>query len=152
MSDKHSYKNTRQSIDRSRFRQRPLLSLPQILILAGIVFGVFIGFDLNRRAQAGALMEANEEVMMEKVNVEQTRQVELVMTREYVKSEAYVEDYARNEAGQLKPGEKRIVPLFVDDVTPIATPIPTATPDPAYDARPWQAWWRLLTDAPMPSQ
>jgi hypothetical protein len=151
MSEKHSYKNNRQNKDRLRFRQRPLLSLPQILILAGIVFGVFIGFDLNRRAQAGALMETNEEVMAEKVSVEKTRQVELMMTRQYVRSEAYVEDYARNEAGQLKPGEKRIVPLFVD-VTPIATPVPTATPDPAYNARPWQAWWRLLTDAPMPSR
>ncbi|MFN2192685.1 MAG: hypothetical protein ACK2UG_10120 [Candidatus Promineifilaceae bacterium] len=151
MSEKHSYKSTRQNSDRLRYRQRPLLSLPQILILAGIVFGVFIGFDLNRRAQAGALMEANEEVMVEKVSIEKTRQVELVMTREYVKSEAYVEDYARNEAGQLKPGEKRIVPLFVD-VTPIATPVPTSTPDPAYNARPWQAWWRLLTDAPMPTR
>lgn len=151
MSEKHSYKNNRQASDRLRFRQRPLLSLPQILILVGIVFGVFIGFDLNRRAQAGALMEVNEKVMVEKVSLEKTRQVELVMTREYVKGEAYVEDYARNEAGQLKPGEKRIVPLFVD-ITPVATPIPTATPDPAYDARPWQAWWRLLSDAPLPSQ
>jgi len=151
MSEKNSYKDIRQNSDRLRYRQRPLLSLPQILILAGIVFGVFIGFDLNRRAQAGALMEVNEEVMVEKVSIEKTRQVELVMTREYVKSEAYVEDYARNEASQLKPGEKRIVPLFVD-ITPIATPVPTSTPDPAYNARPWQAWWRLLSDAPMPTR
>lgn len=150
MSDKNSYKNNRQTSDRVRYRQRPLLSLPQILILAGIVFGVFIGFDLNRRAQAGALMEENEEAMLQKVNVEKTRQVELVMTRDFVNSEAYVEAFARNEAGWLLPGEMRIVPLTVN-VTPVATPVPTATPDPAYDARPWQAWWRLISDAPMPS-
>jgi cell division protein FtsB len=150
MSEKHSYKTNRQISDRSRFRQRPLLSLPQLLILASIVFGVYIGFDLNRRASAGAQMETNETAMIEKVNLEKTRQVELVMTREYVKSDAYVEDYARNEAGQLQPSENRIVPLLAE-VTPVATPIPTATPDPAYDARPWQAWWRLLSDAPMPS-
>jgi cell division protein FtsB len=150
MSEKHSYKTNRQISDRSRFRQRPLLSLPQLLILASIVFGVYIGFDLNRRALAGAQMETNETAMIEKVNLEKTRQVELVMTREYVKSDAYVEDYARNEAGQLQPSENRIVPLLAE-VTPVATPIPTATPDPAYDARPWQAWWRLLSDAPMPS-
>jgi hypothetical protein len=142
MSDKHSYKTNRQTSARSRFRQRPLLSLPQLLILASIVFGVYIGFDLNRRALAGAQMETNETAMVEKVNLEKTR--------EYVKSDAYVEDYARNEAGQLKPSENRIVPLL-GEVTPVATPIPTATPDPAYDARPWQAWWRLLSDAPMPS-
>jgi len=151
MSEKHSYTNNRQNSDRLRFRQRPLLSLPQILIIAGIVFGVFIGFDLNRRAQVGALMEFNEEVMQEKVSIEETRQVELMLTREYVKSEAYIEDFARNEAGQLKPDEKKIVPLLIN-VTPMATLMPTATPDPAYNARPWQAWWRLLTDAPIPSR
>jgi hypothetical protein len=150
MSEKDSYKTSRQTSNRPRFRQRPLLSLPQLLILAAIVFGVYIGLDLNRRALAGAQMELNETAMIDKVDLEKTRQAELVMTREYVKSDAYVEDYARNEAGQLKPGEKRVVPL-VGEVTPVATPIPTATPDPAYDARPWQAWWRLLSDAPMPS-
>ena len=39
---------------------------------------------------------------------------------------------------------------------PTATPEPTAlpapTPDPALEAQPWQAWWRLLTDAPQPTR
>ena len=26
------------------------------------------------------------------------------------------------------------------------------TPDPALEAQPWQAWWRLLTDAPQPTR
>jgi hypothetical protein len=137
--------------ERARPRQRPLLSLPQVLVLAGIVFAVFIGFDLNRRAQAGAEIEMTEEIVEEKVRLETTRQVELIMTREYVESDAYVAAYARNEAGQVLPGEKKIVPLLIN-ATAVATPVPTATPDPAYDARPWQAWWRLLTDAPLPSR
>lgn len=137
--------------ERARPRQRPLLSLPQVLVLAGIVFAVIIGFDLNRRAQAGAEIEMTEEIVEEKVRLETTRQVELIMTREYVESDAYVAAYARNEAGQVLPGEKKIVPLLIN-ATAVATPVPTATPDPAYDARPWQAWWRLLTDAPLPSR
>jgi hypothetical protein len=137
-------------VERLRARQRPLLSLPQVLILASIIIGVYVGFDLNRRAHAGALIDMQEEVLMEKVDLEATRYVELIMTREYVNSDAYVEDYARDEAGQSQPGEIRVVPLMIK-ATPIATPVPTATPDPAYDARPWQAWWRLLSDAPLPS-
>ena len=150
MSEKYSTKGSRRISDRIRSRQRPLLSLPQILVLAGIVFAVYIGFDLNRRAQAGALIEKNETIVEEKVSLEQTRQVELVITRDYVNSDAYVAAYARNEAGQTLPGEMRIVPLLIN-ATPVATPVPTATPDPAYDARPWQAWWRLLSDAPLAS-
>lgn len=151
MSEEYPKKSSRTKPDRRRYRQRPLLSLPQVLVLAGIVFAVYIGFDLNRRAQAGALIEQTETFMEAKVSQESTRQVELVMTREYVRSDAYVAAYARNEAGQLLPGEKRIVPLLIN-ATPVATPVPTATPDPAYDARPWQAWWRLLSDAPLPSR
>lgn len=149
MSEKQPDSGTRRS-DRLRSRQRPLLSLPQILVLAGIVFAVYVGLDLNRRAQAGAMIEKNEGIMEARVVLETTRQVELIMTRDYVDSEAYVAAYARNEAGQLLPGEKRIVPLLLN-ATPISTPVPTATPDPAYDARPWQAWWRLLSDSPLPS-
>lgn len=151
MSKKPDGQKTERVVSRPRTRQRPLLSLTQVLVLAGIVFAIYVGFDLNRRAQAGAEIEITEQIMEERVSQESTRQVELVMTREYVNSDAYVASYARNEAGQIQPGEKRIVPLLID-ATAVATPIPTATPDPAYDARPWQAWWRLLSDAPLPSQ
>ncbi len=150
MSEKQPESDKRRASERSRSRQRPLLSLPQILVLAGVVFAVYVGLDLNRRAQAGAQIEKNEGIMEARVILETTRQVELIMTRDYVDSDAYVAAYARNEAGQVLPGEKRIVPLLLN-ATPIATPVPTATPDPAYDARPWQAWWRLLSDAPLPS-
>ncbi|MEJ2752864.1 MAG: hypothetical protein ACK2U5_12970 [Candidatus Promineifilaceae bacterium] len=151
MSEKSSEQEKSRVTSRKRARQRPLLSLPQILVLAGIVFAIYVGFDLNRRAQAGAEIEHTEQVMEERVNLETTRQVELMMTREYVNSDAYVAAYARNEAGQLMPGEKKIVPLLIN-ATAVATPVPTATPDPAYDARPWQAWWRLISDAPLPAQ
>ncbi len=136
---------------RSVFRQRPLLSFTQLVVLAGIILAVYVGLDLNRRAQTGAMIGASEDSLVERVSLETTRQVELLVTRAYVNSEDYVAAYARNEAGQILPGEKRVVPLVVD-ITPIATPFPTATPDPAYDARPWQAWWRLMSDAALPTQ
>ncbi len=150
MSEKSPKQSNSRIPDRLRIGQRSLLSLPQLFVLAGIIFAVYVGFDLNRRAQTGAMIERNEIVMEAKVSLETTRQVELVMTRDFVDSDAYVAAYARNEAGQLLPGEKRFVPLLIN-ATPIATPVPTATPDPAYDARPWQAWWRLLSDAPLPT-
>ncbi len=151
MSEKSSEKEKGRASKRIRARQRPLLSLPQVLVLAGIVFAIYVGFDLNRRAQAGAEIEQTEQIMEERVKLETTRQVELIMTRDYVESDAYVNSYALNEAGKIRPGQVRVVPLLIN-ATAVATPVPTATPDPAYDARPWQAWWRLLSDAPLPSQ
>lgn len=133
------------------FRQRPLLTLPQILVLLAVSAALFIALDLNRRAQAGQLVGVGEEALQAEVSAESTRQVELQATLTFVESEDFVSAYARDEAGQLLPGERRVVPLII-----AATPQPTAvadpTPDPAASAQPWQAWWRLLTDAPHPTQ
>jgi hypothetical protein len=131
------------------WRQRPLLTLPQIIILLLVGAALFVAIDLNRRAQAGQLVGVGENDLQIEVDAESTRQVELQVTQEYVNSDDYVAAYARDEGGYLLPGEKRVVPLLIK-ATPQATAVPTATPDPINQARPWQAWWHLLTDAPQP--
>jgi len=133
------------------FRQRPLLTVPQILVLLAVIAALFIALDLNRRAQAGQLVGVGEEALQAEVNAESTRQVELQATLTFVQSDDFVSAYARDEAGQLLPGEKRIVPLVIE-APPEPTAVPEPTPDPAASAQPWQAWWRLLTDAPQPTQ
>lgn len=132
------------------FGQRPLLTLPQLLVLLAIAAGLFIAVDLNRRAQAGRLVGVGEDALQAEVEELSTRQVELSVTAEYVESESYVESYARNEGNYLRPGEQRVVPLIVEGA-PQPTPAAAATPDPALQALPWQAWWQLLTDAPQPA-
>lgn len=132
-------------------QQRPLLTFPQILILAAILVALFAALNLNRRAQAGRLVGAGEAALQAELDLEVTRQVELQATLAYVQSDDYVAAYARDEGGYLLPGEKRIVPLTIE-ITPEPTPLPPPTPDPINHARPWQAWWRLLTDAPQPTR
>lgn len=132
------------------FRQRPLLTIPQILILLGVIAALFIGLDLTRRAQAGRLVGVGEEALNQQISLEATRQVQLEATLAYVQSDEHVASYARNEGGFILPGEKRIVPL-VGEATPGPPPLASPTPDPANDARPWQAWWRLVSDRPYPS-
>jgi cell division protein FtsB len=131
------------------FGQRPLLTVPQVLVLLSIAAGLFIAIDLNRRAEAGRLAGAGEEELQAEVDAQSTRQVGLEATAAYVESESYVESYARNEGDYIRPGERRVVPLIVEG-TPQPTPSPSVTRDPAAQARPWQAWWQLLTDAPQP--
>lgn len=133
------------------FRQRPLLTFPQIFILVAILVALFAALNLNRRAEAGRLVGAGEAVLQAEIDLEVTRQVELQATLEYVRSDDYIAAYARNEGGYLLPGEKRIVPLTIA-VTPQPTSLPPSTPDPLTNARPWQVWWRLLTDVSQPTQ
>lgn len=131
--------------------QRPLMTLPQLIVLLAVVAALFIALDLNRRAQAGRLVGVGEEALQNEVILETTRQVELQATLDYVKSEDYVSAYARDEGGYILPGEKRVVPLLIE-VTPEPVPAAAATPDPAFVAQSWQAWWQLLTDAPPPTR
>ena len=133
------------------FRSRPLLNVPQVIFLMVIVGAIIVAIDLNRRAQAGRLVGSGEEALRVQVEGEATRQVQLQATLAYVDSEDYVAAYARNEGGMILPGERRIVPLL-QEATPEPTALPPPTPDPALEARPWQAWWRLLTDAPQPTR
>ena len=136
---------------RKLWQQRPLLTIPQIIALLVVLASLFIALDLSRRARAGELVGGDESIVAEELAIETTRQVELQATLEYVQSEDYVAAYARDEGGYLLPGEKRVVPLVME-VTPQITAVPQETPDPASYAMPWQAWWRLLTDAPYPKQ
>ena len=131
------------------FRERPLLSLPQFLILLGIIVALFIGLDLNQRSQAGELVGVDEALLDAEISLETTRQIELQATLEYVQSDDYVASYARDEGGYLLPGEKRIVPLLLE-ATPQPTPLPPENSEMSEQPYPWQAWWRLLTDAPLP--
>ena len=87
------------------FGQRPLLTLPQIIVLLLVVASLVIALDLSRRAQAGQLGGLSEVSLQQSVAAESTRQVELQATLDYVNSEDYIAAYARNEGGLLLPGE-----------------------------------------------
>lgn len=133
------------------FRSRPIFSVAQVVLVLVIAGAIIIAIDINSRAQAGRLVGRGEEALQSQINREATRQVELVVTLEYVTSDEYVAAFARNEGGMILPGERRFVPML-QEATPEATPMPPPTPDPLVEARPWQAWWRLLTDAPQPTR
>jgi cell division protein FtsB len=130
---------------------RPLLTLTQFLVLAAVIIGLIVALDLNRRAQAGRLVGADGEALEAELEIQQTRQVELQATLTYVQSDEYVEVYAREEGGLLLPGETGIVPLMIE-ATPSPKPEMSPTPNPADNAQPWQAWWQLLFDAPLPAR
>ncbi|MEW5985557.1 MAG: hypothetical protein AB1791_02890 [Chloroflexota bacterium] len=132
-------------------RLQPLLTLPQIVILLAVLAALIIGLDLNRRAQAGRRVGVGEEALQAEIAVESTRQVELKATLVYVQSDDYVVTTAREEQGMILPGERAVAPLLIEATATPAAP-PAVTPDPASYARAWQAWWRLLTDAPFPSK
>ena len=131
--------------------RRPFLTITQLIILLAVIIGLYVALDLSRRAQAGRTVGIGEESLRSAIEVESTRNVELMATLIYVQSKEYVAVYAREEGGFLLPGERKVVPLMVELTPAPETPV-DPTPDPAINARPWQAWWQLLTDEPMPTR
>ncbi|MEM8858929.1 MAG: hypothetical protein AAGD96_11445 [Chloroflexota bacterium] len=138
-------------MDRKSFRERPLFTLPQIIILLLVIGVLYFTITINRRNQSGELMLGERQIVEEQVALESTRQVELEATLEYQLGDESVEDYARNEGGLLQNGEVRVKPEFIE-ATPVPTLQPVVTRDPLLDAQPWQAWWKMLSDAPRPTQ
>jgi cell division protein FtsB len=132
------------------FRAPFILTLPQLAAILIVIGGIIVALDLNRREQSGQLVGVGEADLAREIAHERERQAQLQATRIYVESEDYVADYARNEGGYLLPGEKRVVVTTVDE--PAAPPPPELQIEPLAYARPWQAWWRLLTDAPYPTR
>ena len=138
-------------MDRKSFREHPLFTLPQIIILLLVIGVLYFTITINRRNQSGELMLGERQIVEEQVALESTRQIELEATLEYQLGDESVEDYARNEGGLLQNGEVRVKPEFVE-ATPVPTPQPVVTRDPLLDAQPWQAWWKMLSDAPRPTR
>ena len=131
--------------------RRPFLTITQLIILLAVIIGLYVALDLSRRAQAGRLVGVGEESLRSAIEFESTRQIRLKATLTYVESEEYVAVYAREEGGFLLPGERKVVPLMVELTPEPKIPI-EPTLDPAIDARPWQAWWQLISDAPLPTR
>ena len=131
--------------------RRPLLTLTQIIVLFLVVISLVIVLDLNRRERTGKLAGVGEETLRTELAVQTTRQIELKATLTYVNSDEYVSIYAREEGGFVLPDEHRIVPIPVEAPS-VPTPVAAPTQDPAELVQPWQAWWQLVTDAPLPSR
>ena len=138
-------------MNRSSFREHPLLTLPQIIIVLLVIGILYFTVVINRRNQDGELMLEERQIVEAQVELESTRQIELQETLEYRTGDESVEDYARNEGGLLQNGEVRIKPEFIE-ATAAPTPVPVVTRDPLIDAKPWQAWWKLLSDSPRPTR
>jgi cell division protein FtsB len=111
-----------------------------VVIALLVVGGLVLGF--GQQVMLAREMRMEEDRLELAVATEQTRHDELTALSEYVGSDEYVEEWAREEAKMAKPGEVVVIPMATDEgPTPEARPENTPTPEP----RPfWIEWWELL--------
>lgn len=133
------------------FLRRPISTATQLVILAFVLLALFFALDFNRREQAGKLAGSGLDELLVELDHELTRQPALMATRDHAISDRAVYDYVHSDGAMVKPGEIVVNPLIIEvTATPAA---PSELPsDPASMARPWQVWWQLLSDSPMPKK
>jgi cell division protein FtsB len=130
------------------------LSGVQIMFAAILAIGLILALNFGSRiAESQPLQAAFYSVRDEIVALEQENAA-LTRERDYVRSDAYVEQWARGEGKMARPGEVLVVPVPLArsaEATPepeiVFMDVQTTPPEP----EPWQVWWALFFDSQPPS-
>jgi cell division protein FtsB len=121
--------------------RRRWFTATQVIIVVAIVCTLALGLDFSRRVASTRRIQGELQQLSADLGREQARNTQLQAQLDYVKSDAYVEDWARSEEKWVRPGEYLVVPVIA---TPVAGPPPAPAPPPAPPA-PWQVWWALIS-------
>lgn len=108
-----------------------------LIIVGGIVWG------FGRQIMLARQMQEEEDRLEQAVAAEERRQEELLAQLEYVQSDAYVENWAREEAKMAKPGE---VVFFTPGDSEEETGADDQPPISEETVRKpfWKKWWQKL--------
>ena len=130
----------------SRPKNPPLVSGAQFLAIVVLTLSIFLIVDLGRRATAGYHVTQAEKRLREEIAAILERQEDLRARRDHVASDAYVEEWARQEGHMIHPGDKPLILVKPQTRRPAA---PQAAPvdDHAAQRVPnWAHWWLLFLD------
>jgi hypothetical protein len=128
-----------------RSKDPPLISGTQFAAIVVLTITLFLIIDLGRRTTAGYYVSQAEKDLKADIRAELALKQKLIERLEYVKTDAFVEQWAREQARMVRPGDR---PLIV--VTPVASPGAPFVVQPPNASRStgavpnWHHWWRLF--------
>jgi cell division protein FtsB len=152
--------STLRSTQSSEIRRRTgQFSGIQVMFAAILTIGLFLAIDFSGRiANSQPMQQAYESVTLE---IDQLReeQAELIALRDYVRSDAYVELWARADGKLIRPGDVLVIPVPASAQGIVQTEsanaaanaialedVQTTPPEPDT----WTIWWSLFFDQPLP--
>ena len=119
------------------------------IVLIGIIYFLYaVQQNINEQTMQDKARKALIDINATR-DIEEALQVGYELTREYINSDEYLENYQRAELSKQLEGEQRVV--ISEEYVPaenIMTPVPT--PNYSEDVKAWQLWWQLLSDQPIP--
>jgi cell division protein FtsB len=134
-------------------RRRGKVSSVQIVFAVILAVGLILALNFSSRISATQPMQREYQRALAEIEQLQTEQAELIRLRDYVRSDAYVQQWARSDGKMARPGEVLIVPVPLDN-SGAPTPTPAVNLDDLrttpIEPEPWEVWWALFMDSPPP--
>jgi hypothetical protein len=128
-----------------RSKDPPLVSGTQFAAIVVLTITLFLIIDLGRRTTAGYYVSQAEKQLKADIRAELAIKQVLLDRLEYVKTDAFVEQWAREQARMVRPGDRPLI--LVTPATPPGEPSiiqPTTVASTAEPEPNWHHWWRLF--------
>ncbi|NDJ63249.1 MAG: septum formation initiator family protein [Chloroflexi bacterium] len=129
------------------------LSGIQVMFAAILSIGLILAINFSSRIAASQPLQEAHNLLQAEIERLEAEQAELTQQRDYVRGDAYVERWARDEGKLVREGEVLVVPVpggGLDAPTPApevrVRDAQTAPPEP----EPWMVWWALFFDVAPP--
>ena len=141
---------TSDSSNKSR-RDRGLSSV-QVMFAVILTVGLMLALNFSSRIQADRDLQRIHEQVVQEIDFLENQQSDLIQELNYVKSDSYVETWARDEGKMVKEGEVLVLPQSIEGSqelpaqTIVMAEFETKPPEPEN----WELWWALFFDIPAP--
>ena len=124
-----------------------LVSGVQFIAIIVLTAVIFLIIDFSRRTTTGYYVSQAEKDLKAGIEAELALNKELVARRDEVRSDPYVERWAREEAHMVRPGDRPLILLAPDAVEDKPDAPQAQTALPPEPSRPnWHQWWSLFLD------
>jgi cell division protein FtsB len=124
-----------------------LVSGVQFVAIVVLTAAIFLIIDFSRRTTTGYYISQAEKDLKAKIDEQIALQEELKARRELVLSDAYVEQWAREEAHMVRPGDRAMI-LVTPQVAYVRQEVPQPVgvlPEDVTQPN-WHQWWALFFD------
>jgi cell division protein FtsB len=130
----------------ARPKGRWLITGMQGVAIVVLTIVVFLVVDFGRRTATGYYVSQAEKQLRADIEAQVQLKQELEERRESISTDAYVEQWAREDAQMVRPGDRPIILVTPD--TPITAPSaePAAVEADEAPVPNWYPWWRLFFD------
>lgn len=125
------------------------LSLIQFLAIIAITLTLSLVVDFGRKATASYRVRQQEASLEQEIAALEARQQELKEQKALVQSDAFVEQWARQEMHLVRAGETAVMPM-IPQRTQITEAQESGHAEAVEEQEPpcWQIWWALFLDGP----